>query len=77
MKCWTRIDLPELPLFAEMGYSVAQTDWYAIDDQHTPPSLIKAVFTKIVNMKNSWTAAVRPIVVRLLPQSSCLAKVAP
>ena len=45
MKCWTRIDPPDLPLFAEMGYSVAQTDWYAIDDQHTPPSLIKAVFT--------------------------------
>ena len=45
MKCWTRIDPPDLPLFVDMAYSISQTDWFAIDDQHIPPSLIKAGFS--------------------------------
>ena len=45
MKCWTRVDPPDLPLFVDMAYSISQTDWFAIDDQHIPPSLIKTGFS--------------------------------
>ena len=47
MKCWTKVDPPDLSLFADMSYTVAQTDWYALDDNHMPPSLIKTGFTNV------------------------------
>ena len=47
MKCWTKVDPPDLALFADLSYSVAQTDWYGLDDNHTPPNLIKTGFTNV------------------------------
>ena len=47
MKCWTRVDPPDIALFADLSYAVAQTDWYGLDDPYTPPNLIKTGFTNV------------------------------
>ena len=47
MKGRPRFDLPELPMFATSGYTIAQSDWYALDDSHIPPDLVKCVLEEM------------------------------
>ena len=53
MKYWTKVDPPDLALFPDLSHSVAQTDWYGMDDNHIPPNLIKTGFTN-VNQQPVW-----------------------